>query len=212
MDEDRGERRPEPERRLVDRRRFLAWTWKAAAVGLAAEAGWTTYDILVPRPAGGFGAVVTAGAEGAFPEGEVRYFPEGRFYVTRVQGELIALFQKCPHLGCRVPYCETSGRFECPCHGSVFNRKGEYLAGPAPRGMDSFPIRLERGKVLVDTGSVQEGPPPGRLTFREEPRGPSCLGEVASGHPTEPHEHEEPQGGGEPHEDGNPTRTDGGAG
>ena len=163
----------------MDRRRFLGWTWRALAVGLAAEAGWTTYDLLVPRPTGGFGGVVEAGAEGAFPEGDVRYFPAGRFYVTRVQGDLVALYQKCTHLGCRVPYCESSGRFECPCHGSVFNRRGEYLDGPAPRGMDAFPLRVENGKVLVDTGIVHEGPPKGVLTFRDEPGGPSCLKSIA---------------------------------
>lgn len=170
----------------MDRRKFLNWTWKALAAGLAVDAGWTTYDILTPRPAGGFGGVVEAGAEGAFPEGEVRYFPGGRFYVTRVQDQLLALYQKCTHLGCRVPFCETSGRFECPCHGSVFNRRGEYLEGPAPRGMDSFPVRVEGGKVLVDTGTILEGPPKGSLTFHEEPKGPSCL-EEAAGHPPPEH-------------------------
>ncbi|HZD04896.1 MAG TPA: Rieske 2Fe-2S domain-containing protein [Longimicrobiales bacterium] len=176
----------------VDRRRFLGWTWKALAAGLAVEAGWTTYDVLVPRPAGGFGGEIEAGSEVAFPEGEVRYFPEGRMYVTRVDGELVALFQKCPHLGCRVPFCDSSGRFECPCHGSVFNRKGEYLAGPAPRGMDSFPIRIQDGEVLVDTGEVVEGPPQGELTLDEPAAGPSCLGE-GEGHDEGGmmHEHEE---------------------
>ncbi len=193
-EEEEKDRGTEAEGRGIGRRRFLDWSWKALALGLTAEAGWTTYDLLVPRPAGGFGGELEAGAEGAFPEGDVRYFAEGRFYVTRVEGDLVALYQKCPHLGCRVPYCETSGRFECPCHGSIFNRKGEYIAGPAPRGMDSFPIRLEEGKVLVDTGTVEEGPSKDRLTFREEPKGPSCLEETAGPHgeephPDEPHEH-----------------------
>lgn len=183
----------------VDRRRFLNWTWKAIATGLVVEAGWTTYDVLVPRPTGGFGGLVEAGAEAAFPEGEVRYYPDGRMYVTRVKGELVALFQKCPHLGCRVPFCESSGRFECPCHGSVFNRRGEYLAGPAPRGMDSFPIRIEDGQVLVDTGEVVEGPPQGDVTLEEGPAGPSCLQE-GGGHEPMPRE-EAPHEDEEPHED-----------
>lgn len=163
------------EREDLDRREFLNWTWKALAAGLVVEAGWMTYDILVPRPAGGIGGILEVGTESGFPEGVVRYFAEGRLYVTRVEGDIIALWQKCPHLGCRVPFCESSGRFECPCHGSVFNRRGEYLAGPAPRGMDSFPTSVEGGAVLVDTGSIEEGPPPGVLTLDEEGSGPSCL-------------------------------------
>ncbi len=181
---DADERREEETDRArgMDRRRFLDRSWKLLAVGLVAEAGWTTYDLLVPRASGGFGAVVEAGTESEVEEGVVRYFLGGRFYVTRVQGSLVALYQKCPHLGCRVPYCETSGRFECPCHGSVYNRKGEYLAGPAPRGMDSFPLTVENGRVLVDTGTVVEGPARGILTFREEPPGPSCLGGESGEH------------------------------
>jgi len=167
--------------REVDRRRFLTWTWRGLAFGLAAEAAWTTFDILSPRPPGAFGGVLDAGAEADFLEGQVQYFREGRFFVSRVEGELVALYQKCPHLGCRVPFCESSGRFECPCHGSVYNRRGEYLTGPAPRGMDSFPLRVENGNVMVDTGTVLEGPPQGRLTFHDEPAGPSCLGGADEG-------------------------------
>lgn len=169
----------------LDRRRFLNRVWKFLAAGLALEAGWTTFDILTPRLAGTFGGVLRAGAADAFAEGTVTYVGEGRFYMTRLEGELAALWQKCPHLGCRVPFCERSGRFECPCHGSVFNRKGEYLEGPAPRGMDSFPVRVEDGVVLVDTGNVVEGPPQGRLTLHDEPSGPSCL-ESVEGDPGEP--------------------------
>jgi cytochrome b6-f complex iron-sulfur subunit len=159
----------------IDRRDFLNFTWKVLAAGLAVEAAWTTYDVLVPRPAAGFGGTVEAGTESGFPEGLVRYFASGRFYVTRVDGNLLALYQKCPHLGCRVPFCESSGRFECPCHGSIFNLKGEYVEGPAPRGMDMFPVRIEGEQVLVDTGAIVEGPAKGTLTMPGEGVGPSCL-------------------------------------
>jgi cytochrome b6-f complex iron-sulfur subunit len=190
----------------VDRRSVLRWTWSGLAVGLVVEGGWTAYDALVPRVEGGFGGAVAAGAEGGFPEGEVRYFPEGRFYVTRVDGQLIALYQKCPHLGCRVPYCESSGRFECPCHGSVFTRKGEYVAGPAPRGMDRFPLTVEDRAVTVNTGEVIEGPPIGEQTMGGQPDGPSCLGDVAGhGEPAmDPAGHHDESGGGEGHADEEP--------
>ena len=54
----------------------------------------------------------------------------------------VALYQKCVHLGCRVPWCETSQWFECPCHGSKYNRVGEKQGGPAPAGMDRFPLEV----------------------------------------------------------------------
>jgi cytochrome b6-f complex iron-sulfur subunit len=166
----------------LDRRRFLNDAWKALGAALLVEAGWTSYDILNPSTAEGFGGEVDAGSLSDFlEEGTVKYFLDGRFYVTQHQGGLRALYQKCPHLGCRVPFCQSSARFECPCHGSVYNIIGEYVGGPAPRGMDRFPIRIHNGRVAVDTSSVVEGPPRGVLTGPREASGPSCKGEASAG-------------------------------
>ena len=118
----------------LGRRDFLNWSWKVLGVGLAVEAAWTTHDILAPRSSDAFGGEIAAGSVNEFPEGTVRYFLDGRFYVTSYRGSLYALYQRCPHLGCRVPFCGDSAQFECPCHGSGFNIKGEYLDGPAPDG------------------------------------------------------------------------------
>jgi cytochrome b6-f complex iron-sulfur subunit len=87
----------------------------------------------------------------------------------------VALYQKCPHLGCRVPWCDTSQWFECPCHGSKYNRVGEKVGGPAPRGMDRFPFTISGGTFTVDTGSVVLGPPIGTNTTDQAPEGPLCV-------------------------------------
>jgi Rieske Fe-S protein len=159
----------------LDRRAFLNGSWKVLGLALVVEAGWTSYDILNPKQTGGFGAVVDAGpVENFLEEGTAQYFLDGRFYVTQYQGGLRALYQKCPHLGCRVPFCDSSGRFECPCHGSVYNITGEYIEGPAPRGMDRFRLSIQNGHVMVDTASVVEGPPKGVLDGPSEATGPSC--------------------------------------
>ena len=66
--------------------------------------------------------------------------------------------------------CETRSRFQCYCHQSTYNIIGEKLElGPAPRGMDRFPISIENGHVMVDTSSVVEGPARGVLTVPTEP-------------------------------------------
>ena len=159
----------------IDRRRFLNGAWKTLGVVLIAEGVWTSYDLLNPKAASG-GAVIDAGPVSDFEkEGSVTYFLNGRFYVTNSQGGLRALYQKCPHLGCRVPFCSTSQQFECPCHGSMYNVIGEYLAGPAPRGMDRFEISIQNGRVLVDTSALVDGPPRGELTGPSEAAGPSCV-------------------------------------
>ena len=160
----------------IGRRDFVSASWKVLGVALVAEAAWTSYDILNPRAAAGAGNVVDAGPVSDYEkEGTVQYFLNGRFYITQYQGGLRALYQKCPHLGCRVPFCQSAAQFQCPCHGSIYNIIGEYLHGPAPRGMDRFPIRIEQDRVVVDTSSPVEGPPRGIVTGPSTAAGPSCV-------------------------------------
>lgn len=94
--------------------------------------------------------------------------------IAGMEAGLVALYQKCPHLGCRVPWCQTSQWFECPCHGSQYNRVGEKKGGPAPRGMDRFAISFSHGDVIVDTKNVFLGPPIGTNTTGQEAEGPHC--------------------------------------
>lgn len=76
--------------------------------------------------------------------------------------QLLALWRKCPHLGCQVPpLCEALKRFTCLCHGSTYNIVGEKLKeGPAERGMDRFAVEIdEEGIVVIDTSLIVAGPP-----------------------------------------------------
>ena len=91
---------------------------------------------------------------------------------------VVALYQKCPHLGCRVPNCVPSQWFECPCHGSQYNQVGEKKGGPAPRGMDRFAVSVVEGVLTVDTGTIVQGPPIGTNTTGQESEGPHCIGQV----------------------------------
>jgi cytochrome b6-f complex iron-sulfur subunit len=84
--------------------------------------------------------------------------PDGEGTVTNVK----TMWQKCPHLGCKPNFCESNYWFECPCHGSRYDRFGikvEQL-GPADRGLDRFAHRVENGELIVDTGKVTLGPLP----------------------------------------------------
>jgi cytochrome b6-f complex iron-sulfur subunit len=79
---------------------------------------------------------------------------------------VVALWRKCPHLGCQVPQlCDASQWFECLCHGSKYTVLGEKRDGPAPRGMDRFEVTVQDGAYVVVTSSVISGPPPGTVTF-----------------------------------------------
>lgn len=155
-----------------------------------------------PKLTGGFGSDVDAGtvediaAQTVNPDGSVVpvFVPEARAYVVPATdplseqfegknvaaGGLMALFQRCVHLGCRVPWCATSIGFECPCHGSKYDSVGEYFAGPAPRNLDRFEVEIRDGDhFIIRTGSIIETPRAPRLSV-PYPQGPSCIGDVAA--------------------------------
>jgi cytochrome b6-f complex iron-sulfur subunit len=100
------------------------------------------------------------------------------FVVAGGEGDgvgLMALWQRCVHLGCRVPDCVSSQGFECPCHGSKYNIHGEYEGGPAPRNMDRFGVSVsDSGDFIIETGNVVQ-------TARSKtktavyPQGPFCV-------------------------------------
>lgn len=88
---------------------------------------------------------------------------------------LMALWQRCVHLGCRVPSCVPSQGFECPCHGSKYNLHGEYEQGPAPRNMDRFAVTIDdAGEMIVDTGEIVQSSRSKNKTI-PYPQGPFCV-------------------------------------
>jgi cytochrome b6-f complex iron-sulfur subunit len=191
---------PDPDTVGVSRRQFL----NRSIVGLMslslAGFGAACLGFLWPRVSGGFGSTIRVGrladlkaqidANNGF-----LYRPDGRMWITEypagsiekarqvysdpelagMEHGLIALYQKCPHLGCRVPECPTSQWFECGCHGSQYNRVGEKRGGPAPRGMDRFAMEVDGDMLVVNTGAVIQGPPIGVNTTGQEAEGPHCV-------------------------------------
>lgn len=87
---------------------------------------------------------------------------------------VLALYRKCPHLGCQVPQlCDQSQWFECLCHGSKYTVLGEKRDGPAPRGMDRFVMEVEDGVYYINSGEIEDGPPVGTETF--DTRAPTSM-------------------------------------
>jgi cytochrome b6-f complex iron-sulfur subunit len=194
---------PDPEALGVSRRQFFnraTISLMGAGIGTFSAAAFVAF--LWPTKTGGFGGKVPVGrfddiiagirtGQGFF------YAPEARAWITAYPAEalpkaeavyeesllvgmrrgLIAQYQKCPHLGCRVPQCVSSQWFECGCHGSQYNQVGEKKGGPAPRGMDHFPLEFSAANdVTVDTGLIVNGMPIGTNTTGQEAEGPHCVG------------------------------------
>lgn len=137
----------------LSRRDVLKTAWVMLGGLAALEVGGLTLTYMQPRLSEGeFGGVITAGAVADFPPGSVTHIPSGRFYLTRLpDGGLLAVYQKCTHLGCNVPWDQAQNRFICPCHNSQFTSDGAVLNPPAPRALDLFPVQLVDGQVQVDT-------------------------------------------------------------
>jgi cytochrome b6-f complex iron-sulfur subunit len=102
-----------------------------------------------------------------------KVYPPG--VITGMQSGIVGLYQKCVHLGCRVPWCQSAQWFECPCHGSKYSRVGEKRDGPAPRGLDRFLVTVDGGSVTIDTGTLFTGPPIGTDTTGQKAEGPHCI-------------------------------------
>lgn len=139
----------------ITRRDFLKITWGALAGIAALELGAVSLAYMQPRLAEGeFGSIIAAGEVDVFPPGSVTPITNGRFYLSCLEeGGFLALYQRCTHLGCSVPWDQAEGKFICPCHNSQFTTDGDVLNPPAPRPLDIFPITIEDGIVKVDTSS-----------------------------------------------------------
>ena len=197
---------PDPDEIGVSRRQFFNRSIVLFFIAGLSTFGAGVIAFLWPQPKGGFGSAIRVGAipdikANIEANGGFLYMAEGRMWITEfpegalekaravytqpelngMEAGVIALYQKCPHLGCRVPSCPTSQWFECPCHGSQYNQVGERKGGPAPRGMDRFAMQVSGDVLTVDTGTVIQGPPLGVNTTGQEAEGPNCVG-AGGGH------------------------------
>lgn len=140
----------------MSRRDFLKYTWGALGALVLAESGLVSYKFFAPSVAEGeFGGVIEAGLVDDYPLGSVAEFKEGRFYLVRTgDGGFIAVYRKCTHLGCAVPWDQSQQKFVCPCHASEFEMEGEVLNPPAPRPLDRFLVTIEDdGHITIDTST-----------------------------------------------------------
>jgi cytochrome b6-f complex iron-sulfur subunit len=176
----------------ISRRTLLRRSIGGAALLWLTEVAAGSIGFLWPNSKGGFGSVIEIGtladikaANSSLPvaQGFPAYFQNARAYVMLVDtsrqefvaGEdkagdgtalnVRALYQRCPHLGCKPNPCLKNFWFECPCHGSRYDRLGIKAQGiqygPAPRSMDRFSIAVDGGgKLTVDTGKITLGPLP----------------------------------------------------
>ena len=186
----------------VERRTFLRYSLiGSVGAGLGAF-GLGTLGMLWPRPGDGLTGEVPLGVAADLasqisaertpirvPEGGIsiitwdpsstpamRNYGEDHAILSDDLGLMALNTQTCPHLGCAVPWCQTSQWFECPCHGSRYNRYGEWTGGPAARGLDRYVSFIDGdGFFVVDLGEPLTGPARTANALQQNPEGPSCI-------------------------------------
>lgn len=168
--------RSQPGDLIVSRRSVLQLGFWASMGAIVAGSVGAGLSLIWPRGVKGFGGQVSAGDVSSYPPGSKTQITEGRFWLVHLTPEqggpgLLALWWKCPHLGCTVPWRPTfiwpdpttgapkSGWFRCPCHGSTYTDAGVRVFGPAPRSMDTMALSVEGGRISVNTGAVTPGAP-----------------------------------------------------
>ena len=145
------------DKKPISRRRFIAYAWIIAAALVIGELVGGTFAFLWPRRKGGkIETVIIAGKVTDLKVGEVVPFRRERTFILRTEGGFLAISSVCTHLHCIVNWNAVIKEFECPCHGAKFNQFGEVVAGPPPRPLDLYKLKIVAGNLVIDTAGVIE--------------------------------------------------------
>jgi len=141
----------------------LKWGLFGSLLAIIGGGGAAFLAYFYPRKTSAFGSTIDMeGTVADYPLNSVTRIREGKYYLSHVPEGLLALYWKCAHLGCTVPWKEEeefqgeTGVFHCPCHGSIYLRNGQNVAGPAPRPLDIMEIVVSGGKISVNTGKITQ--------------------------------------------------------
>lgn len=63
----------------------------------------------------------------------------------------VALSNKCTHRGCQVSFNTGKNEFDCPCHGSKYNMKGDVIHGPAKKALTKYTVSINNNMLSIDT-------------------------------------------------------------
>ena len=142
----------------LTRREFLNYAW-LGSLGFLFVVGFggAAYLFAFPRVKDGtFGGLFPLGNAGDIlpkPNDPPLHNPTGKFWLTNMNGAILALYDVCPHLGCLYDWQSNTARFECSCHGSKFTNDGKAIGGPAPRNLDRMAVAFADSRVVATTNA-----------------------------------------------------------
>ena len=65
------------------------------------------------------------------------------------ENKFIAFSVNCTHMGCPVRWLQDAELFMCPCHGGVYYKDGTVAAGPPPKPLIRYEVRIANGQVEI---------------------------------------------------------------
>ncbi len=148
----------------IDRATFLRHAGVAVVGAAAAVTLGTVAAVTAVAPAGEAAKRwLPLAAMGELPPGQIttvmlNYEVKSGIYseavstpvlVSRLTDQLVCYKAGCPHLGCIVRWDGQSEHFRCACHGGAFDRNGNVTAGPPPRPLDQYEVKVESDQLFV---------------------------------------------------------------
>jgi menaquinol-cytochrome c reductase iron-sulfur subunit len=64
-------------------------------------------------------------------------------------GQIVVFEPHCTHLGCAYAWVSATQEFDCPCHGGKFDQNGKRIAGPPPRPLDRYEVKVEGNQIKI---------------------------------------------------------------
>jgi menaquinol-cytochrome c reductase iron-sulfur subunit len=160
---------PDP-RPTPERRRFLGRLSLGLSAAIAAVMGLPVVGFLLSplarksprvwRPVGPvdrfpIGHTVDVHFEDASPLPWAGVTANTAAWLRRVDDtSFVAYTVHCTHLGCPVRWVADAGLFLCPCHGGVYYADGSVSAGPPPKPLPQYPVRVRNGQVEIQTSPI----------------------------------------------------------
>ncbi len=155
----------------MERRTMMKWMVRAIGLATAAMVGiptlvasfspawmnrpkknvWRSIGILEEFPVGEMRKVVVSLPEEKWGNA----LREKAVYAWRPSAEEMVVYSRnCTDLGCPLTFDPGSQCFFCPCHGGIFDKNGERIAGPPSRPMYRFAVRVDNNEIKIDLDSV----------------------------------------------------------
>jgi menaquinol-cytochrome c reductase iron-sulfur subunit len=154
---------------MVGRRRFLSRMSIALSAAAAAVVGIPVVGFLLAplfrrspqqwRPVGAVESfkmdeTVSVAFEDASPLSWSGVTARTAAWLRRDADGFTAFSVNCTHLGCPVQWMPDARLFLCPCHGGVYNVDGSVAAGPPPKPLPTYPVRVRNGQVEILTSPI----------------------------------------------------------